>query len=156
MSALEIRLEEARCYELVFPSSRLGAGPSPRGQPGSVRRYADGAAVLHTGPGRWLLVGQAIRQESTAVGAAAVAGGSLLDVSGKWLRLLVTGADAEPCLAQFLSVAQVLHGRGCAPVNVLDCPVLLARCEGGFELWTTRSWAKWLYESLTAALSGRR
>jgi heterotetrameric sarcosine oxidase gamma subunit len=153
MKAPEILIEEARCYELVFPTSRLGALPLSGGQPpGSVRRYADGAAVLHMGPGRWLLVGQAIQRESTAVVAAAAAGGSLLDVSGKWLRLSVTGAGAERHLAQFLSLTQALHARDCAPVSILECPTLLARCERGFELWTARSWARWLHQTLTVSL----
>jgi hypothetical protein len=149
MKAVEILMEQARCQELVIPS-RLRADASPAaGPPGSVRRYPDGAAVLHMGPGRWLLVGDAALREAALVFAAQACGGSLLDVSGKWLRLSVTGAQAQDCLLQYLNVTQVLHGRGCAPVGILDCPTLLARCEGGFELWTTRSWATWLHESLS-------
>lgn len=152
MKAPEILLSAARCHELVIPNSRLRADPAPgSGRPGSVRRYADGAAVLHMGPGRWLLAGQAIMRESALVVAAEASGGSLLDVGAKWLRLSVSGAEAEGFVAQFLSVAQVLHERDCAPVGILDCPALLARCEGGFELWTTRSWARWLQESLSRA-----
>jgi sarcosine oxidase gamma subunit len=150
MKALKILMEEARCYELILPTAQPEAALPASGQPpGAVRRYPDGAAVLHMSPGRWLFVGQAIQRESTAIVDAAAAGGSLLEVSGKWLRLSVMGADAERHLAQFLSVTQALHGRDCAPVSILDCPTLLARCEGGFELWTTRSWAKWLHDSLT-------
>jgi sarcosine oxidase gamma subunit len=150
MTTLEILTEEARCQELVIPTSQLRTVPSfASGPPGSVRRYAQGTAVLHMEPGRWLLVGHATEREPTLVVTAEAAGGSLLDVSGKWLRLSVTGADAESRLAQFLSVARVLRDRDCAPVSILDCPTLLARCERGFELWTTRSWARWLQESLT-------
>ncbi len=150
MKAVEILVEEVRCHELVVPVSRLPAAAAPGAEPpGSVRRYADGAAVLHVGPGRWLLAGHAIERESSAVVAAQVSGGSLLDVSGKWLRLCVTGAQAQGHLSHFLNVTQVLHGRDCAPVTILDCPTLLARRERGFELWTGRSWATWLHESLT-------
>jgi sarcosine oxidase gamma subunit len=150
-AVLQILVEEARCHELVFPTSRLRTAPGDAAQSaGSVRRYADGAAVLHMGPGRWLLVGHAIMRESAAVVTAQASGGSLLDVSGKWLRLAVRGAGAEGHLARFLNLAQALHQRDCAPVSILDCPVLLARCERGFELWTGRSWAQWLQESLSA------
>ena len=142
-------MEETRCHELVVPLSRLAADPSLAAGPGSVRRYADGAAVLHMGPGRWLLTGHALEREPALVATAEASGGSLLDVSGKWLRLSVTGAEAPGHLSQFLSLRQVLHARDCAPVSILDCPTLLARCERGFELWTTRSWARWLQESLT-------
>jgi heterotetrameric sarcosine oxidase gamma subunit len=149
MKALEILLEEVRCHELIMPTSRLRAAPSSGAQPpGSVRRYADGAALLHMGPGRWLLVGHAQEREAALVVTAEASGGSLLDVSGKWLRLSVTGAEAERHLARFLNVTQVLHERDCAPVTILDCPTLLVRGERGFELWTTRSWARWLRESL--------
>jgi sarcosine oxidase gamma subunit len=150
MRALEILMEAAGCHELVVPTARLRADPSLAAQPpGSVRRYADGAAVLHMGPGRWVLAGPALERESALVASAQACGGSLLDVRGKWLRLSVTGAQAQDWLSRYLNVAQVLRCRDCAPVSILDCPTLLARCERGFELWTTRSWAQWLQESLT-------
>jgi sarcosine oxidase gamma subunit len=152
MKALQILMEDARCFELVIPTARLrpdsSSGETP---PGGVRRYADGAAALHMAPGRWLLVGRAVEWESAALVTAQACGGSLVDVSGKWLRLSVTGAQAQSHLARFLSVTQVLQDRGCAPVSVLECPALLARCERGFELWTTRSWAMWLHETLLAS-----
>jgi heterotetrameric sarcosine oxidase gamma subunit len=152
MKTLEVALAEvARCHELVVPISRLQADPSLAAQPpGVVRRYADGGALLHMGPGRWLLVGRALEWESATVTAAEACGGLLVDVSAKWRRLSVTGTRAELHLSRLLSVTQVLHERGCAPVAVLDCPAVLARCEDGFELWVARSWAAWLHESLSA------
>jgi sarcosine oxidase gamma subunit len=155
MKALEIRIEEAPCHELTIPAA-LGAARSPAAQaPGGVRRYADGAAVLHMAPGRWLLVGAAISWESATLVTAQAHGGSLIDVSGKWLRLSVTGAEAHDHLSRFLNLTQLLRDRDCAPVSILDCPTLLARYDGGFELWVTRSWAKWLHESLIAAAGNR-
>jgi sarcosine oxidase gamma subunit len=152
MKALQIALAEvAGCRELVIPMSRLRADPSLAAQrPGSVRRYPDGAASLHMGPGRWLLIGRATEWESAIVMAAEACGGLLVDVSAKWRRLSVAGTKAELHLSRLLNVTQMLHGRGCAPVAVLDCPALLAQCEDGFELWVARSWAVWLHESLTA------
>ena len=152
MNALQIALAEvARCHELIVPISRLNADPSLAAQrPGSVRRYPDGAASLHMGPGRWLLVGRAVEWESATVTAAEACGGWLIEVSAKWRRLSVTGTKAQLHLSRLLNVAQVLHERVCAPVAVLDCPALLARCQDGFELWVARSWAPWLHEALIA------
>ena len=150
MNALEILVERPACYELVIATSRLPADSSVRARPpGRVRRYANGAATLHIGPGRWLLVGRAIERTAAAVAAGRVRGGSLVDVRAKWLRLSVMGPEAQNCLSRFLNVAGVLRDRDCAPVSILDCPTLLARCERGFELWTSRSWGTWLHDLLT-------
>lgn len=151
MSVLEIVADDPRSYELVMPAYGSRLDPPSHASPlGSVRRYRDASAVLHMGPQRWLLVGHATEHEAASVSAVQASGGALVDVSAKWSRLCVTGTGVQGAVSQLLSIKQVLYNRDCAPVSVLGCPTLLARCELGFELWVTRSWSQWLHESLGA------
>ena len=53
-------------------------------------------------------------------------------------RLLVAGID----------VATVLSHRECAAVQLLDCPVVLARASDRFEIWVHASYATDLAGSL--------
>jgi len=145
-------LPQLACYELVIPAcrwrndSRLGFTAAR--QPGSLHRPTPQGAILFIAPGRWLVVGDALEAEAQAIARMQAADAAVIDVTAKWCRLHIAGTEAHGSLSRVLDLHQVLGKRDCASVTVLDCPAVLARCEGGYELWVTRSCVEWLCETL--------
>ncbi len=117
--------------------------------PGAVRSDSDGRAeLLHFAPGRWLmpdpqpqLLAQLQRQGVT----------TLYDVEGKWRRCVLVGPAAARALGASISVESVLAGRECAAVTLFDCPAVLRRAGGEFELWTLSSYLEAFKRALQAA-----
>lgn len=111
-------------------------------EPGAVSLGPDDRpTLLHFAPARWLLPDPG--EELLALVAAAVeaGAGTVVDVSGKWQPMLMTGSAAARVLASAVDVQAVLAGRGCAALTLFDCPLVLARAGGGFALWVRASYA---------------
>ncbi len=111
-------------------------------EPGAVSLGPDDRpTLLHFAPARWLLPDP--DEALTALVAAAVdaGAGTLVDVSGKWQAMQLTGPGAARVLASAVDLDAVLAGRGCAALVLFDCPLVLARVTGGFALWVRASYA---------------
>lgn len=120
--------------------------PAP---PGAVQRDAAGrAALLHFAPGRFLAPAPAPELVRHLEALASAGAGALFDTTGKWRAIRLGGGFAERTLAESIDVAAVLAHRECAAVHLFDCPVVLARAAGGFELWVEGSYAMDLKGSL--------
>ena len=111
-------------------------------EPGAVSLGPDDRpTLLHFAPARWLLPdpgGQLMALVAAAVDAGA---GTVVDVSGKWQAMQLTGSGAARVLASAVDVRAVLAGRGCAALTLFDCPLVLAGAAGGFALWVRASYA---------------
>lgn len=140
---------EAREFKtFMFPLVGTATADLPA-SPGAVQHDAAGsAALLHFAPGRFLVPapGPNMIRHLDALAAAGV--GAVFNVGGKWRAIRLTGAGAERLLAAAVDVAAVLSHRACAAVQLLDCPVVLARTGDGFELWVQASYATDLAGSL--------
>ena len=89
--------------------------------PGGVRRSAaDRPELLLFAPGRWLAPDPDAAMVALLEAAASAGAGSLIDVTGKWESLVVSGTGAGRLLASALAVDAVLAGRGCAAVTLFD------------------------------------
>ena len=143
-SAIEAR--EFKTFMFPLVGSATADFPAP---PGAVQHDGAGrAALLHFAPGRFLVPapGADMIRHLDALAAAGV--GVVFNVAGKWRAIRVTGAGAQRLLAAGIDAAAVLGHRDCAAVQLLDCPVVLARAGDGFELWVQASYATDLAGSL--------
>jgi heterotetrameric sarcosine oxidase gamma subunit len=140
---------EAREFQaFLFPLVGTATADLPA-SPGAVQHDSAGrAAVLHFAPGRFLVPAPApdLVRHLDALALAGV--GAVFNAAGKWRAIRVAGAGAERVLAAGIDVAAVLSRRDCAAVQLLDCPVVLARASDGFELWVQASYAADLAGSL--------
>ncbi len=73
--------------------------------------------------------------------AAAAGEGTLIDVTGKWERVDISGPGAARLLASTLAIDAVLEGRDCAALTLFDCPALITRIGESFALWVQSSYA---------------
>lgn len=116
-------------------------------EPGAVRVDPDGCTHLYFAPGRWLTT-----RPPGAVAPSDVPGTlSVVDVSGKWSLLQLSGVDAELVLRCQMAVDSILAGRACAAVTVFDCPVVVVRRGGGFDLLAHASYSEHLRDALVTA-----
>ncbi len=122
-----------------WPASGFATADWPT-DPGGARRNAGHPLLLHFSPGRWLAPAPTPEIAALFDAAARAGGGSSIEVTGKWQRLLVTGAGAGRLLACALDIAAVLEGRGCAAAVLFDCPAIIAQAANGFELWVQASY----------------
>ena len=76
---------------------------------------------------------------------------TLCDVEGKWRRCALRGPGASRVLASSISIESVLAGRECAAVTLFDCPAVLRRAGGDFELWIHSSYFDTFKRALQAA-----
>ena len=106
------------------------------------------ATLLHFAPGRFLAPAPTpeLARHLAALEAAGI--GALFDVDGKWRAFTLEGAGAAALIAAGLDAEAALAHRDCAAVTLFDCPVVLARIAGGFELWVHASYATDLRGSL--------
>lgn len=142
------RVLEFAAFRWPFPGFGAGAWPTDPG--GVLRDAAQRPLLLHFSPGRWLAPAPLPATEALFDAAARAGGGSSVEATGKWQRLLVTGPGAARLLACALDIAAVLEGRGCAAAVLFDCPAIVAPAAGGFELWLQAS-----YEVDFLATAGR-
>jgi sarcosine oxidase gamma subunit len=65
----------------------------------------------------------------------------MIDASGKWECLALTGPGATRLLASAIAIDAVLAGRGCAALSLFDCPAIITREAENFVLWVQSSYA---------------
>ena len=138
------RLPAGRLVEFVsfyWPTPDLAAADWPI-TPGGVRHDTSGQpALLHFAPGRWLAPNPDPDLVALLDHAARDGAGTLIEATGKWEPLTISGSGAGRLLASTLEVASVLAGRGCAAVTLFDCPAIIASADQGFALWIQASYA---------------
>ena len=133
-----------RCFEFVAAggASHTRLGNDLPFEAGAVRRNtATRAVLLHFAPGRWLMP-DPDADIAARLGAHVDAGvGVLIDVTGKWRGITLSGGDMPRVLASSVAVDVVLAARDCAALWLFDCPVILARDDATFDLWVQSSYA---------------
>jgi sarcosine oxidase gamma subunit len=149
--------EDEPCHEIVVPlvalERDLTLGFPAAQRPGAAAELGSRALILHFAPGRWLLTGDALEQQADRIERLRAAGALVIDGRAKWCRIELSGAYAREVLCGLLPVEQVLGARGCAAATLLDCPGVLAAGSAGLHFWVGRSWASWMYDTLSAWLT---
>ena len=156
-SGASIEALEFKAFE--FPLTGAAAAEFPA-SPGSVRRdtgIAAGAGIgagtgiddsstgravlLHFAPGRFLAPAPTPDTERRLLALQAAGVGAVFDVQGKWQAFALTAPGAERALSSTIDLTQALGGRDCAALHLFDCPAVLSRRGGGFEVWVEASYA---------------
>ena len=124
-----------------FPLTAIAAIGLPA-SPRAVQRDGSGrATLLHFAPGRFLLPWPAADLVRAFDGLQAAGVGSVFDVDGKWQAFELMGPGAERVLSSTIDLARVLSHSDCAALHLFDCPAVLARRPGAFEVWVEASYA---------------
>jgi len=150
MSMLDLQVREValeRCFELTALSDE-GVAQLKSEWAGAQQ------VALHFAPGRWLLPEPSVALIRAFEASPAA---TLVDVDGKYRRILIGGGGAGPALRSTIALDSVLGGRrDCAAVTLFDCPTILARSVSpgteGYEVWVHASYLA----SFTAALDAAR
>ena len=164
---VDLKALEFRAFE--FPLTAAAAAELPA-SPGAVQRDTDigvgtnidsgsstgRAALLHFAPGRFLAPAPTPDTERRLLALQAAGAGALFDVEGKWRAFALTAPGAERALSSTIDLAQALGGRDCAALHLFDCPAILSRRGGGFELWIEASYAVALHEVLSELLGATK
>jgi sarcosine oxidase gamma subunit len=161
LKALEFRAFE---FPLTAAAAELPASPGAlqRGTDMSAGTSIDSgsstgrAALLHFAPGRFLAPAPTPDTERRLLALQAAGAGALFDVEGKWRAFALTAPGAERALSSTIDLAQALGGRDCAALHLFDCPAILSRRGGGFELWIEASYAVALHEVLSELLGATK
>lgn len=124
-----------------WPASGFDPAAWPVAPGGAIRDATDQACLLHFAPHRWLAPNPTNEMEQQLDSAAHAGAGVKLDVTGKWQRITITGPGAVRLLASAIELNATLDGRDCAAVTLFDCPAIIARRNGGFELWVQSSYS---------------
>jgi sarcosine oxidase gamma subunit len=136
----------AACFEFVahpgtaVVADAISAWP---GIPGQVLWDGSGRpALLHFAPDRWLAPAPApaLLRELTSLARGGC--GVLIEVEGKWQEVRIAAAHARRILSASIDVETVLAGRECAAILLFDCPAILARHDGAFNLWIAASFVQ--------------
>jgi hypothetical protein len=133
----------AACYEFVaYPGGEVDAAAISAwpARPGQALRDAAGLPLLlHIAPDRWLAPAPPpiLLQELSSLERAGR--GCLIDVEGKWQEVRIALGHAHRILSRSIDVETVLAARDCAAVMLFDCPAILARSDGTFNLWIAAS-----------------
>ena len=139
----------ARCFELT--AYRLQDVPDMHRdlptESGAIRRDDAGRTHLYFSPGRWLTVCSL----ASTVPFELPEKLAVVNVSGKWKLLRLSGADAEGVLRFQLPVHEIFTSRACVATMIFDCPALLTRDTDGFDVWTHASYREHLCSALTEA-----
>jgi sarcosine oxidase gamma subunit len=152
LKGLDLKALEFKAFE--FPLTRAAAAELPA-SPGAVQRGTDvgagpgiddgsstgRAVLLHFAPGRFLAPAPTPETERRLLALQAAGVGALFDVEGKWQAFALTAPGAERALSSTIDLAQALGGRDCAALHLFDCPAVLSRRGGGFEVWVEASYA---------------
>ena len=99
------------------------------------------AVLLHFAPGRFLAPAPSPDTERRLLALQAAGVGAVFDEEGKWQAFTLTAPGAKRALSSTIDLAQALGGRDCAALHLFDCPAVLARLGGGFEVWVEASYA---------------
>jgi heterotetrameric sarcosine oxidase gamma subunit len=134
-----MRTLEFSAFAWPTPAISAPAWPST---PGAVRYGAQQRPLLlHFAPGRWLAPDPDPEIGALLEGAAQAAAGAVVEVTGKWRALQISGPGAGHLLACTIAVEAVLTDRDCAALTLFDCPAILARAPDGFAVWVQASYA---------------
>jgi sarcosine oxidase gamma subunit len=149
-SGLDLKALEFKAFE--FPLTGAAAAELPA-SPGAVERGTGSgtgsgngsstgrAVLLHFAPGRFLAPAPTPDTERRLLGLQAAGVGAMFDVEGKWQAFALTAPGAERALSSTIDLTQALGGRDCAALHLFDCPAVLARRGGDFEVWVEASYA---------------
>jgi sarcosine oxidase gamma subunit len=162
---LDLKALEFKAFE--FPLTGAAAAELPA-SPGAVQRGTDigadagidngsstgRAVLLHFAPGRFLAPAPTPDTEQRLLALQTAGVGAVFDVEGKWQAFALTAPGAERALSSAIDLAQALGGRDCAALHLFDCPAVLARRGGGFEVWVEASYAVAFREVLAELLGG--
>jgi hypothetical protein len=165
LKGLDLKALEFKAFE--FPLTRAAAAELPA-SPGAVQRgtdigagtsidngsSTDRAVLLHFAPGRFLAPAPTPDTERRLLALQAAGVGAMFDAEGKWQAVTLTAPGAERALSSTIDLAQALGGRDCAALHLFDCPAVLARRGGGFEMWVEASYAVAFREVLSELLGG--
>jgi sarcosine oxidase gamma subunit len=146
LKGLDLEALEFKAFE--FPLTGAAAAELPA-SPGAVRRDTDvgsdsstgRAVLLHFAPGRFLAPAPTPDTQRRLLTLQAAGVGAVFDVQGKWQAFALTAPGAERALSSTIDLAQALGGRDCAALHLFDCPAVLSRRSGGFEVWVEASYA---------------
>jgi len=108
---------------------------------------------LHFAPGRFLAPAPTPDTEQRLLALQAAGVGAMFDVEGKWQAFALTAPGTERALSSTIDLAQALGGRDCAALHLFDCPAVLSRHGGDFEVWVEASYAVAFREVLGELLS---
>ena len=147
-------LEALEFKAFEFPLTGAASAELPA-SPGSVRRdtgigagtgidngsITGRAVLLHFAPGRFLAPAPSPDTERHLLALQAAGVGAVFDVQGKWQAFALTAPGAERALSSTIDLTQALGGRDCAALHLFDCPAVLSRRGGGFEVWVEASYA---------------
>jgi hypothetical protein len=145
----------AACFEFVahpgtaVVADAISAWPA---NPGQVLWDASGRpALLHFAPHRWLAPAPApaLLRELTSLARGGC--GVLIEVEGKWQEVRIAAEHARRILSGSIGVEGILAGRECAAILLFDCPAILARHGGAFNVWIAASFVQSLL-AVSAAL----
>ena len=75
----------------------------------------------------------------------------LIEVEGKWQEVRIAAEHARRILSGSIGVEGILAGRECAAILLFDCPAILARHDGAFNVWIAASFVQSLL-AVSAAL----
>jgi sarcosine oxidase gamma subunit len=165
LKGLDLKALEFKAFE--FPLTRAAAAELPA-SPGAVQRgtdigagtsidngsSTDRAVLLHFAPGRFLAPAPTPDTERRLLALQAAGVGAMFDVEGKWQAVTLTAPGTERALSSTIDLAQALGGRDCAALHLFDCPAVLARRGGDFEVWVEASYAVSFREVLSELLGG--
>jgi sarcosine oxidase gamma subunit len=146
LEGLDLEALEFKAFE--FPLTDAAAAELPA-SPGAVQRGTDvgsdsstgRAVLLHFAPGRFLAPAPTPDTERRLLALQGAGVGAIFDVEGKWQAFALTAPGAERALSSTIDLAQALGGRDCAALHLFDCPAVLSRRGGGFEVWVEASYA---------------
>ena len=152
LKGLDLEALEFKAFE--FPLTGAAAAELPA-SPGAVQRdtgiaagtsidngsSAGRAVLLHFAPGRFLAPAPTPDTERRLLALQGAGVGAVFDVEGKWQAFALTAPGAERALSSTIDLAQALGGRDCAALHLFDCPAVLSRRSGGFEVWVEASYA---------------
>jgi len=146
LKGLDLEALEFKAFE--FPLTDAAAAELPA-SPGAVQRGTDvgsdsstgRAVLLHFAPGRFLAPAPTPDTERRLLALQHAGVGAVFDVEGKWQAFALTAPGAERALSSTIDLAQALGGRDCAALHLFDCPAVLSRRSGGFEVWVEASYA---------------
>jgi len=146
MATLITALPLAACFEFVAHSGTavvadaISAWPA---NPGQALWDASGRpALLHFAPDRWLVPAPAptLLRELTSLARGGC--GVLIEVEGKWQEVRIAAEHARRVLSGSIDVEAVLARRECAAILLFDCPAILARHDGAFNVWIAASFVQ--------------
>ena len=138
------RLPAGCALEFAFfawPGADPGVSDWPSTPGAILRDPAHRSLMLHFAPGRWLVPEPSVESRELLNKVALAGLGMIVEVTGKYDPLTITGPGATRLLACGIDVEAILQGRECAALTLFDAPVILARMPEGYSIWVQSSYS---------------